>query len=121
MADRTWWRSHEYDLLRFFIDVGNERVAHSDGDVYLPTGRVYCSCGYFPASSSNVDAPSSSLSTRETLVGELKTIEGQISKLGKKKDSIRNPFDFDGIKISVRSSAYEERRGLCKTKQLLPQ
>ena len=103
------------DLLRFFIDVGNERIAHSDGDVYLPTGRVYCSCGYF-LSSSSVDAPSSSLSTRETLVGELKTIEGQISKLRKKKDSIRNPFDFDGIKISREIFRLRREAGIVQSK-----
>ena len=95
------------DLLRFFIDVGNTRIAHSDGDVYLPVGRVYCSCGYFP---------SSSLSTRETLVGELKTIEGQISKLRKKKVTIRNPFDFDGIKISREIFRLRREAGIMQNK-----
>jgi hypothetical protein len=95
------------DLLRFFIDVGNTRIAHSDGDVYLPVGRVYCSCGYFP---------SSSLSTRETLVGELKTIEGQISKLRKKKITIRNPFDFDGIKISREIFRLRREAGIMQNK-----
>lgn len=108
------------DLLRFFIDVGNERIAHSDGDVYLPTGRVYCSCGYFQfTSSNNVDAPLSLLSTREMLVGELKIIEGQISKQQKRKDTIRNPFDFDMIKISREIFRLRREAGIVQNKLAL--
>ena len=35
------------DLLRLFIEL-EEEVSHTGGDVYVPKGRVYCSCGYFP-------------------------------------------------------------------------
>ena len=31
------------DLLRFYIEI-DEEIAHKDGDVYVPKGRVYCSC-----------------------------------------------------------------------------
>ena len=34
------------DLLRFFIETGTE-IRHLGGDVYVPPGRIYCSCGYF--------------------------------------------------------------------------
>mmetsp|Transcript_7818 Transcript_7818/g.11244 ORF Transcript_7818/g.11244 Transcript_7818/m.11244 type:complete len:490 (+) Transcript_7818:214-1683(+) len=39
------------DIVRFFVNVPSE-VSHIGGDVYCPKGRVYCSCGYFPAGSS---------------------------------------------------------------------
>ena len=35
------------NLLRFFIEVDKE-TKHTGGDVYVPKGRVYISCGYFP-------------------------------------------------------------------------
>jgi len=34
------------DLLRFFIETDSE-IRHSGGDVYVPPGRIYCSCGFF--------------------------------------------------------------------------
>jgi len=33
------------DMLRFYIEIDEEI---NRGDVYVPKGRVYCSCGYFP-------------------------------------------------------------------------
>ncbi|KAL3823590.1 hypothetical protein ACHAXA_005571 [Cyclostephanos tholiformis] len=98
------------DILRFYVEVVDDRIMHADGDVYLPGGRVYCSCGYFPffpgnvkdlsTSSSSFSASSSLNSAREALIGELMNIEERMTKLKKKKDGIRNPFDLDGIKIS---------------------
>eukprot|EP00555_Chaetoceros_dichaeta_P012889 CAMPEP_0198261830 /NCGR_PEP_ID=MMETSP1447-20131203/10476_1 /TAXON_ID=420782 /ORGANISM="Chaetoceros dichaeta, Strain CCMP1751" /LENGTH=342 /DNA_ID=CAMNT_0043949873 /DNA_START=382 /DNA_END=1410 /DNA_ORIENTATION=+ len=35
------------DILRFYLEV-EERISHTDGDVYCPAGRIYCNCGYFP-------------------------------------------------------------------------
>jgi hypothetical protein len=38
------------DILRFYVEVVDDRIMHSDGDVNVPGGMVYCSCGYFPSS-----------------------------------------------------------------------
>jgi len=81
------------DLLRFFIEV-DEQIMRKDGDVYVPKGRVYSSCGFFPFMGDG-DAPS----VKEAFTKELKRIDEQIGKLQKKKDEITNPFDLDGIKI----------------------
>lgn len=35
------------DILRFYLEV-EERISHTEGDVYCPAGRIYCNCGYFP-------------------------------------------------------------------------
>ena len=83
------------DLLRFYIEV-EEKISHSDVDVYVPKGRVYSSCGYFPFLGDAGGAPS----VKEAFTKELKRIEDQIDKLQKQKDEIKNPFNFEGIKIS---------------------
>jgi hypothetical protein len=62
-------------------------------------GRVYCSCGYFPSLLGD-GKDASTYSVREALIGELRNIEERMTRLRKKKDRIRNPFDLDGIKIS---------------------
>lgn len=85
------------DLLRFFIEV-DEKIEHSGGDVYVPKGRVYCSCGYFPFMGSG--GSSSGSSVKEAFTKELNSIEEQIVKLQKAKDEIKNPFNLEGIKIS---------------------
>ena len=88
------------DLLRFYVDVDG-RMAHDDDgcDVYVPGGRVYCSCGYFPSSLGD-GKDASTYSVREALVRELRSIEERMTRLRRKKEGIRNPFDLDGIKIS---------------------
>lgn len=83
------------DLLRFYIEV-EEKISHSDVDVYVPKGRVYSSCGYFPFLGDAGGAPS----VKEAFTKELKRIEDQIDKLQKQKDEIKNPFNFELIKIS---------------------
>jgi hypothetical protein len=91
------------DILCFYVQVVDDRIMHSDGDVYVPGGRVYCSCGYFPSLlGGGKDA--STYCMREALIGELRNIEEQMMRLRKKKDRIRNPFDLDGIKILNESS-----------------
>ena len=35
------------DLLRFYIECDTE-IRHKGGDVYVPAGRIYATCGYFP-------------------------------------------------------------------------
>ena len=83
------------DLLRFFIEV-DERIEHTGGDVHVPRGRVYSSCGYFPFLN-NGDNGSS---VKDAFTKELDDIEEQIMKLQKAKEEIKNPFNLEGIKIS---------------------
>ncbi|KAL7536973.1 hypothetical protein ACHAXR_007510 [Thalassiosira sp. AJA248-18] len=80
------------DLLRFFIEV-DEKIEHTGGDVYVPKGRVYSSCGYFPFIG-DAGAP-----VKEMYTNELNGIEEQIMKLQKVKDEL-NPFSLERIKIS---------------------
>lgn len=84
------------DLLRFYVEF-DERVAHSGGDVDVPKGRVYCSCGYFPFAEGGGDGGGSA---REAFTKELTIIEERIASLRTKKAEITNPFNFDGIKLS---------------------
>jgi hypothetical protein len=114
------------DLLRFYVDV-NERMMHAGGDVYVPAGRVYCSCGYFPSAppgggggGRGAPAPSprssSSSGARESLVGELRNIKERVARLRRKKDGIKNPFDLDGIKISREISRLKREAGIVNGK-----
>lgn len=83
------------DLLRFYVEF-NERVAHSGGDVDVPKGRVYCSCGYFPfAEGGGGDG-----SAREAFTKELTIIEERTAALRTKRAEITNPFNFEGINLS---------------------
>lgn len=81
------------DLLRFFIEV-DEEITHTGSDVYIPKGRIYCSCGYFPFTSDGKNG------MKDAVKDEIKNVEGQIVELQKKKDDIKNPFNLDGIKLS---------------------
>jgi hypothetical protein len=87
------------NILCFYVKVGDNKIMHSNGNVYIPGGRVYCSCGYFPSLLGN-GKDASTYSAKEALIGELRNIEERMTRLRKKKDGIRNPFDLDGIKIS---------------------
>ena len=84
------------DLLRFFIEV-DEKIEHTGGDVYVPKGRVYSSCGYFPFMS---DTAGRDTSVKDSFLKELKAIDEQILALQKAKDEINNPFNLEGIKLS---------------------
>lgn len=81
------------DLLRFFIEL-EEKIEHTGGDVYVPKGRVYSSCGYFPFLGGG-NAPS----VKEAFVKEMETIEEQIVQLQEQKDAIKNPFNLEGFKL----------------------
>ena len=81
------------DLLRFYIEV-NEEITHSDLDVYIPKGKIYFSCGYFPFIKDGEKG------IKDAFREEIKKIEDQIIQLQKKKEDIKNPFNLDGIKIS---------------------
>ena len=80
------------DLLRFYIEI-DEEIAHKDGDVYVPKGRVYCSCGYFPFTMK------SQSSVKEAYMKELQSIDEKVGQLQKKKDEINNPFSLEGFNI----------------------
>jgi hypothetical protein len=88
-----WGRVHDEKSAK-----APEEVTHMDCDVYIPKGRVYCSCGYFPFNNDNRkgDQPT----VKDSYATELKKIENQIQKLREKKAEIKNPFNLDGIKIS---------------------
>ena len=76
------------DLLKFYIEV-DEQIQR--GDVSIPRGRVYCSCGYFPYMMKGES------SVKEMYMSELKQIDEQMGELQQKKD---NCGFLDGIKIS---------------------
>lgn len=81
------------DLLRFFIEL-DEEITHTGADVYLPKGRIYMSCGYFPFMNDGKNG------MKDAVKDEIKKIEGQIVQLQKKKDDIKNPFNLERIKLS---------------------
>ena len=85
------------DLLRFYIELDDE-ISHKGSDVYVPKGRVYCSCGYFPFTNNN--RKGNEPTVKESYTKELANIEDEIQRLREKKDEIKNPFSLDGIKIS---------------------
>ncbi len=62
------------NILRFYVKVVDDRIMHSDNDVYVLGGRVYCSCGYFPSLLGDGKG-ASTYSVREALIGELRNIE----------------------------------------------
>jgi hypothetical protein len=85
------------DLLRFYIELDDE-VTHKGSDVYIPKGRVYCSCGYFPFGDSKRNRSEPNM--KESYAKELASIEDEIVKLRQQKDEIKNPFSMDKIKLS---------------------
>lgn len=91
------------DLLRFYIEL-DEEVSHGDrSDLYIPKGRVYCSCGYFPffaTENRSGGAGNAVASMKESYAEELRSIEDRIQKLQDKRSEITNPFSLDGFKLS---------------------
>ncbi|KAL3776503.1 hypothetical protein ACHAWO_001026 [Cyclotella atomus] len=85
------------DLLRFYIELDDE-VTHKGSDLYIPKGRVYCSCGYFPLGDSKRNRSEPNM--KESYAKELASIEDEIVKLRQQKDEIKNPFSMDKIKLS---------------------
>ena len=90
------------DLLRFFIEV-DEEISHTGGDLYLPKGRVYCSCGYFPfmkPTMSSGDGNDTNSSMKETFLKELKSYDEQIMKLRERISEIKNPISLEVFQLS---------------------
>jgi len=70
-------------ILRWFFDV-EEEARHLGSDIYLPAGRVYGTCGYFPIIvRSNVDGKSK----REVYQQALRQIEAKYRSLQEEQDS----------------------------------
>ena len=84
-------------MLRFYVELEDE-VTHKGSDLYIPRGRVYCSCGYFPFASTNRNGSEPTI--KESFQKELAKIEDQIQQLQQEKENIKNPFSLDRIKIS---------------------
>lgn len=79
-------------ILRWYFDV-EEEVRHLGSDIYVPAGRVYGTCGYFPMiNRSNVDGRG--LSKREVYQQELRQMEVKYL-------SLREEMDRDTDLVSV--------------------
>ncbi len=82
-------------VLRFYFDV-EEETRHRGSDVYLPSGRVYCTCGYFPMGGrSNADG---GVSRRETLEKEMHELEIEYHRLQSANDEDENIFSLNKLK-----------------------
>lgn len=96
-------------VLRFFFDV-EEETRHRGSDVYLPSGRVYCTCGYFPMGArSNADG---GLSKREELEKEVHELELEYQGLQNANDGDDNLFSLTKLKrakdmMDIRRAATE--------------
>ena len=86
------------DLLRFYIEV-EEQIARGGegGDVYLPRGRVYASCGHFPF----LDVDGEMVRrAKETLQNELQRAGERLLEVQRKKDQLANPFSLEAMRLS---------------------
>lgn len=82
-------------VVRFFFDV-EEETRHRGSDVYLPSGRVYCTCGYFPmAGRSNADG---CMSSRELMQKEVHELEMEYQGLQNANAQDENIFSMDKLK-----------------------
>ena len=107
------WKIMEHDgplgtsVLRFYFNV-EEEARHLGSDVYLPQGRVYGTCGYFPMmtrSSSSSPAVSSSLSVsttgggglskREVYENELKQLEVRYQNFKTERDNLSHNNNYE--------------------------
>ncbi|KAG7349823.1 hypothetical protein IV203_012420 [Nitzschia inconspicua] len=82
-------------VLRFYFDL-EEETRHQGSDVYLPSGRVYCTCGYFPMAGRS--GAHGEESTRETLEKELRGLEVQYEKLSSQMELDDSLFSLDKLK-----------------------
>ena len=96
------WRvaSHEGPLgtsvLRFYFNI-EEETRHLGSDVYLPCGRVYGTCGYFPMTArSNVDGRGTS--RKENYKQELRQLEVNYQSLQSDMDRDPDLVSFDKLK-----------------------
>ena len=83
-------------ILRWYFDV-EEQVGHLGSDIYLPAGRVYGTCGYFPLTNrSNVDGKGTS--KRDAYQQELRQMEVKYLSLKEKMDGDPDFMSLDKIK-----------------------
>jgi hypothetical protein len=84
-------------VLRFYFDL-EEEVRHLGSDVYLPAGRIYCTCGYFPMKGRS--SANGGFSTKETYQKELREIEARYQRLQNDMDMDESLFSLDKLKRS---------------------
>ena len=78
-------------ILRWFFDV-EEEARHLGSDIYLPAGRVYGTCGYFPIiGRSNVDGKSK----REVYQQELRQMEAKYRSIHEEQESDTDLISMD--------------------------
>jgi hypothetical protein len=82
-------------VLRFYFDL-EEEIRHQGSDVYLPSGRVYCTCGYFPMAGRTGGHGGDS--TKDSLQKELHELETQYQKLRNEMELEESLFSFDKLK-----------------------
>jgi hypothetical protein len=83
-------------ILRWYFDV-EEQASHLGSDIYLPKGRVYGTCGYFPMiGRSNVDGRGTS--KRDFYQKELRQMEVKYLSLKGEMDNDTNLVSFDKYK-----------------------
>jgi hypothetical protein len=82
-------------VLRFYFNVEEQEVVgHTGSDVYLPKGRIYGTCGYFPMTTrSNVDG--NGTSKRDAYTNELRQLEVKYESLKDEKDNTENDDEND--------------------------
>jgi len=83
------------DLMRFYIEI-NEESQHLGSDVICPKGRIYCTCGYFPANSGR---PSG---RKETIREEQKILRMRYEHLKNEEKNDTNMFSLMKISRSKR-------------------
>lgn len=93
-------------ILRWYFDV-EEEASHLGSDIYLPAGRVYGTCGYFPMTArSNVDGRGTS--KREIYQQELRQMEVKYL-------SLKNEMDTDPDFLSLEKfNRFQEMREIRK-------
>ncbi|KAL3898262.1 MAG: hypothetical protein SGARI_006720, partial [Bacillariaceae sp.] len=73
-----------------------QETRHQGSDVYLPSGRVYCTCGYFPMA--NRSGEHSGESTKDILQKELHELEARYAKLQTETELDESLISIDGFK-----------------------
>jgi len=100
-------------ILRWFFDL-EEEARHLGSDIYLPVGRVYGTCGYFPlVDRSNVDGRGTS--KREIYQQELRQMEAKYMSLKGEQGDDNDLVSIDKLKrfhkiIQVRNEATKIRK-----------
>jgi hypothetical protein len=100
-------------ILRWYFDV-EEQASHLGSDIYLPKGRIYGTCGYFPMiGRSNVDGRGTS--KRDFYQKELRQMEVKYLSLKGEMDKDTNLVSLDKFKRfqemrEVRQEAHKVKR-----------